>query len=632
VRAFSDLFSALQASDETTQIEAKKASDVGKALLFTITSFSNEPGMGGGYFVLGVVKSAHGVGYEAVGVPDPDKLQRDIAAHCATDFNIPLRPEIAVEVVDEKSVLVVHIPEVDPNEKPVFHKKTGLPQGACRRIGSTDQHCTEDDIARLIQLRDEHSYDATVVRGAAIEDLDPAAIKEYRETRLNQDAAELRLKIGEMLIAIGAAVRKKSGELGITRAGLLLFGKQTALRRLSPSSRIDYILVAGQDWVPDTAQPLKSTEVRQALLLAVPRIANLILQDLPTTIVLKGKGLRRKERPAIPERVIREAVVNAVMHRSYRAQNPIQIIRFSNRIEIRNPGHSLVATDELGNPGSRTRNEQIAAVLHDCGYAETKGTGIRVMRQQMHDANMTEPIFRSSRQDDSFEVTLFSHNLLDEETIKWLSRFESLNLTQHEAKALVLVRNAGYIDNANYRNINAVDVLTASNALRRLRDVGLLAAHNKGTATFYTPTSALLQPLGPGHKGVLSPRLNSGDKETQPLQLSPAQVGLLRRIGERSADKRLLEIAILSLCAIRPLTLTELMRYVKRSPDHLRKRLIGPMLKSGTLQYLYPESPAHPNQAYSAAPWMTEIEIPEENKKARKKNAKSREPETGSLF
>lgn len=612
MRSFADLFGALRAGDETSQIEAKRASDVGKAMLFTMTAFANEPGLGGGYLVLGVAKSSDF--YEVVGVPDPDKLQRDIAAHCATDFNCPIRPEMVVEIVDDKVVVIARIPESDPNEKPIYLKKYHLPQGACRRIGSADQHCTDDDVARLIQLRGENSFDASIVNGATLDDIDPAALKEYRRTRVNRGAEELKLTNADLLLAIGGAVHKGS-VLQITRAGLLLFGKVTSLRRLAPSARVDYILLPGQEWVPDSERPLKSTEIRQGLILGVPRIVNLVLQDLPTTFQLKGKALRRKEIPAIPARVIREAVVNSVMHRSYRIQNPIQIIRFSNRIEIRNPGHSLVADDDLGHPGSRTRNELIAAVLLDCGYAETKGTGIRVMREQMRDANMTEPIFRSSRQDDAFEVTMFSHHLFDAETVRWLSRFDLLNLLEHEAKALVLVRELGYIDNAAYRNANGVDVLVASTSLRRLRDVGLLTSHNKGTATFYTPTDALLSRTSdPSLKGPLKQGSGKSAKPA-PLAMTPELVGLLKRIGERSGSRHLIEVAILRLCALRPLRLDELARYIRREPLYLSRKFVRRMVKSGSLRYLHPETPAHPRQAYTAAPWMSEIDIPGEPKK-----------------
>jgi ATP-dependent DNA helicase RecG len=619
VLPFDELYQRLTIEDETTQIEAKRSSEMGLSALKTVSAFANEPGLGGGYLLLGVSRTStpNGNEYSITGVNDPDKLQNDLANQCNGSFNLAVRPEMTVHVApDGKRVVVVRIPESDPSSKPIYLKRLSLPKGAFRRIGSADHACSDDDLALFYQKRDETSFDAAIVPGVTVADLDPAAIAEYRATRLKRDAEELAYDDEGLLRAVGATV-VVNGNVAVTRAGLLLFGGEAALRLHCPSARIDYILVAGQDWVPDTTQPLRSTEIRQPLMIALPRVASLVSQDLPTTFQLKGKGLRRKEIPAIPERVLREAIVNAVMHRSYRAHEPVQIIRFSNRIEIRNPGHSLVADEELGEPGSKTRNHKIASVLHDCAYAETKGTGVKVMRSLMRSVNMTDPVFRSSREEDLFSVTLLTHHMFDEDTLNWLSRFTSIKLADHEAKALVWVREIGYISNSIYRNINDVDVLTASTSLRRLRDEGLLEAHGKSTATFYGPTSTLLGG-NPLPKAPLSRGSKSRLKRVGTLPLSTDLVGLLRRIGERAQDSRLIEIAILRLCALAPLTLAELSRYLQREPIYIQRRFIGRMIKHGGLQYMYPETPNHPRQAYTTAPWMAEIDIPPDPKRQKK--------------
>src|SRR5262249_6749903 len=151
---------------------------------------------------------------------------------------------------------------------------------------------------------------------------------------------------------------------------------------------------------------------------------------------------RRKEIPAIPHAVIREAIVNAITHRDYRSRSQIQIRRFSNRLEISNPGYSLVPSERLGTLKSETRNPRIADVLHDSGFAENKGTGIRRMREQMHALNLTAPFFNSSRDDDSFTVTLLTHHLFDAPTVNWLSPLaREYELTDHDSKALILARD-----------------------------------------------------------------------------------------------------------------------------------------------------------------------------------------------
>ncbi|MEA1053990.1 ATP-binding protein, partial [Lamprobacter modestohalophilus] len=103
--------------------------------------------------------------------------------------------------------------------------------------------------------------------------------------------------------------------------------------------------------------------------------------------------------------VIREALANATMHRSYHVNSPVQIIRYSNRIEVLNPGYSLKPVADLGTPGSRLRNPTIAAVLHDLHWAETKGSGIRVMRRLSTQAGLPPPEFSSAREQNEFKAT-----------------------------------------------------------------------------------------------------------------------------------------------------------------------------------------------------------------------------------
>lgn len=117
--------------------------------------------------------------YWPAGLVDPDKIQSDLASQCASMFNRVVRPEMRIERLDGKAVLVVFVPEVDTAAKPVFFKATGLPKGAWRRIGPTDQRCNEEDLW-VLRGADEprQSYDGAIMADARFDDLDPQAIAE----------------------------------------------------------------------------------------------------------------------------------------------------------------------------------------------------------------------------------------------------------------------------------------------------------------------------------------------------------------------------------------------------------------------------------------------------------------------
>lgn len=621
---FDELFSKLCQGDESVDIEAKESKEIGPSLLETICAMSNEPGRGGGYLVLGVSQRPEALfpDYQITGIPKPDKFQADLASQCASAFNVVIRPRISREIKGDKVVLAVFIPEGLPHEKPVYIVSRGLPRGAYRRIGSADVVCTDDDLQALYQGRDHHSFDEGVVKNCTMDDFDPAAVGEYRRTRAaaNPNAPELIYKDEELLRSLSCVERV--GEEHIpTIAGILLFGKRTAIRRVFPLMRLDYIRVPGREWVRDPDSRFDTVEILDPILLALPRAINAILDDIPKAFRLPANSIRRDDVPLIPQSAIREALVNAVMHRSYRHKSPIQIIRYANRLEIRNPGHSLVPDDRLGEPGSISRNEKIAAVLHETRFAETKGSGIRAMREAMSKANLEPPTFESDREKDTFIVTFLFHHFLNAADVVWLGQFAHLGLTDDEQKALVFVREMGAINNSAYRDINRMETLIASGHLRHLREVGLLEQKGKSTATYYTLPRKLLTemvlPTGRGSAAADSPKELSEEPQgltpsataqsrglTPSITAQPRGLELPHRLAEavkglkKRSSHQQIESLIIQLCAWQPLRAEQLATALGRSQIYLTHAFLGPLVRDAKLEYLYPDNPAHPQQAY----------------------------------
>jgi ATP-dependent DNA helicase RecG len=629
-----ELLESLNLLDENERIEAKRASEAGKSVLETICAFANEPGLGGGWLLLGVVREEMALfpSYEAEGIEQPEKISTDIATQCRSVFNQPVRVAISTETVNGKAVLVVHVPEAQPQDKPIFFKAQGLPKGALRRISSTDQHCTDDDLAVFYQGRQQESFDGTLVADTTLDDLQPEAIADYRQSRAqaNPDAEELRWSDEDLLQSLGCIRRNPQGAWQPTVAGVMLFGKPVTLRRCFPMTRVDYIRVPGREWVPDPDRRFDTIDLRDPLLRLVRRAQAAILDDLPKGFALQEGDLQRRDTPAIPLRVIREALVNALMHRSYRSHSPVQIIRYANRLEIRNPGFSLKSQDHLGEPGSQLRNPKIAAALYDTRLAETKGSGIRVMRESMEQAGLTPPLFESDRGNDQFVARYFFHHFLGAEDIAWLAQFKELQLNEDEAKALIVVREAGAINNGTYRELTKVDTLTASQALRRLRDAGLLAQKGRGSATYYVPTDRLLdkglssnpEVLSSESDGVSSnpPALtgnpeplssNPADKYDEALRsqmldgISGTLAAKVGAVGKRHPPHEVQDVVV-ALCQVRAWSADELSTVLRRNPEVVRQNYLRPLMREGRLEMTNPREPNDPQQAYRAVRLPTE--------------------------
>ena len=83
------------------------------------------------------------------------------------------------EKVNGKTVLTVFVPELQDSEKPAFIKSEGLPRGAYRRVGSSDVHCTDDDLLVFYQERKSETFDTTAFFDADLSDIDLTALNEY---------------------------------------------------------------------------------------------------------------------------------------------------------------------------------------------------------------------------------------------------------------------------------------------------------------------------------------------------------------------------------------------------------------------------------------------------------------------
>lgn len=121
-----ELLERLNLLDENERIEAKAASEIGRSLLETVSAFANEPGLGGGWLLLGVTREDLALfpTYEVHGIDQPDKLSADLATQAANIFNRPLRLDIQTESLNGKAVLVVFVPEASPRTSPFTSRAT----------------------------------------------------------------------------------------------------------------------------------------------------------------------------------------------------------------------------------------------------------------------------------------------------------------------------------------------------------------------------------------------------------------------------------------------------------------------------------------------------------------------------
>ena len=662
MRTAKELFAELNSFDENRRIEAKSASAVGKSMMETVCAFANEPGLCGGYLLLGAKRTGMAEDgrpvYEPENIENTDKIQSDFVAMCNSMFNVRIRPIINVEEYLGKTVIVVKIEELPESQKPAYFAKRGLPEGAFRRIGPSDEKCSEEDMYLFYQSAD--TYDSCIVDDADLDDIDENALNFYRKLRkeVNPDAEELTLDDVDLLRALGAIKKNKQGGYDLTYTGLLVFGKQMSLRRLVPSFRVDYIRISGNQWLADGDNRFEQTiDMRGPLILMVNKACSAVMDDLPKGFELKKDSMQASTPAILPNKVLREAIVNSYIHRSNRVNQPIQIIRYSNRIEIHNPGYSLKPQDDWGEPGSMLRNPRISEIFHDTNLAETKGTGIGAMRRLMKEAGLMPPTFESNHEANKFTARLLLHHFLSKENMEWLAQYAEFGLVNEQKLALVFVREVGAIDNATYRQLDStITHARARLEIHKLCDLGFIEKKGQGRNTYYIRTSKVVslgERLRPQHgtlgekippqhgtlgekippqhgtldekilpqHGTLGKKIPpQGEKippqhgtfeiESQPKSrndlLRELPKGLQERVAKlgKWASREKVSQLLVDLCAFKPYSYEELALIIQRAAKPMKDKYIKPLRLANKLFYWIPEMINHPLQKYVADPSM----------------------------
>ena len=629
-----ELLVILNEADEQDWLEAKSLrDDTSRSILETVCSFSNEPGLGGGVIVIGIAESKNSDGpkYVVDGVDDPDKAQLDLATQCKSVFNMPIYPTIKVEKIDGKAVLKVVVDEQPFGRKPVYFKNSGLPKGAYRRIGSADLVSTEEDLWRFYEDPDS-KYDETPVRYSSISDVDERAVKRYRQMRkkVDPDAVELEYETPELLSALGCTSKENPQELNM--AGILLFGNELAIKRACARARVDYIRILGNDWQA-VADQFDAVDTYAPIFLMVDKLLSIIYGELTTRHRFHRDSIQ-PETETFPVEVMREAIVNMLMHRDYRHGQFTQIIRYNNRIEICNSGCSLKPDDMLGMKGSVTRNDTIARVCHDTKLAETKGSGIDRMWRKMVEAGLSRPTMESDRTAATFTIRLLLCHFFSEETLDWLKRFAAYGLNDNQRTALVFLREVGAIDAVAYRQLTGCKPKLVAKELAGIKDQGLMIQKGRTRGTYYVPAGRLEESIeeslsdgeeenAPARDGnapaqgesapvrALTSQSSAATTTPQAVMSTARGVMMTPRQGDipdvlqkkiaalkRRVPGKVMQSVIVELCAVRAMGRIELSKILKRSPVTI-DRLVAPLIGK-ELDYLYPMMPHHPRQAYVA--------------------------------
>ena len=203
-----------------------------------------------------------------------------------------------------------------------------------------------------------------------------------------------------------------------------------------------------------------------------------VLAELGTVSAVLGT--RRVDMPKLPPRVVREAIANAVAHRSYQSNNTATVVEIRpDRVSIRSPG-SLPEPVTIPNIRHQqaARNPVVIDILQRLHLAEDRGLGIDRMEDDMETELLEAPHFEDDGS--SFTVVLFLRGPVTPAERAWVRQLVADDLIDGRSGAVVVhAAQAGSVTNGDVRDILDVDSVEARSLLQRLVSSGVFEQHGK---------------------------------------------------------------------------------------------------------------------------------------------------------
>ena len=378
-------------NDENSGVEFKRDDVANHRIAQELVALLN---LEGGTVLLGVEDDGSITGASR------ENLEEWVVELCRLKIDPPIIPFISwvKNVEPGRDVLAIRVP-IGP-DKPYARVHNGRTTYFIR-VGSTSQEASRGELQRMFQASGNLHYGVKPVPGAGFDGLDHRRLRDYLVNVLGGQApADDDAEAWETLLRNIDLMTVSQGLLVATTDGILLFGRTP--KRFLPQSGIRAVCFTGTE--PDYATrtdedlrgpivPLRASNGEIVEPGVVDQAWDFVRRNTTPTAHLESA--RKIQSWEYPESVIREVVVNALVHRDYSiVGTDIMLAIFSDRVEITSPGRlpNTITTDGMKAGARYARNQTLVNIMRDYGYADAIGMGVRnKIIPGMRDHNGTEP-------------------------------------------------------------------------------------------------------------------------------------------------------------------------------------------------------------------------------------------------
>ena len=336
-----------------------------RCILGYVVALANE---GGGYLVFGI-KENKGMPHEVVGTAFAKGKTGALVDEIYNRLSI--RVEIT-ELFDDKKeennrVLVFKIPS-----RPVGAtlKFEGVP---LMRIGDSLRVMSDDEIFHILSER-EPDFSATICEGLTFEDLDTEAITVMKERYAVKQGNPAFKTLPDMQILSDLELIENGK---VNYAALILLGTHKALRKFLPNAAVTIEYRLTHSMIPYTARQ----EFQEPLFTAIDKIWAYINQPASNPLLHIQDKFNIYDIKSFNEEVVREAIINACVHRSYSFSDDVFIKQYPDEMIITNAGGfpQGVSKENILIINSRPRSKRLSEVLQKTGFIERSGQGVDKM-------------------------------------------------------------------------------------------------------------------------------------------------------------------------------------------------------------------------------------------------------------
>ena len=390
---------------ESQTVEVKSAHNgCPKRLYDTLSSFSNQDG--GGIIVFGLDEKQ---GFEAVGVYNLQDLQKSVTEQC-NQMEPAVRGVFTFAEYEDKNICALEVPTVELVERPCYYKGAGKVKGSYIRVGDADLPMTDYEIYSYESYKKHVHDDEREVERIDLSYMDREIIDKYIVEK--KQARPKFSKLSEEQIYEMLNIKRDER---FTLAAVMNFAlyPQGVFPQLGitavvvPGYSIGELGNSGERFIDNKRIEGTISEMLEEAMVFCKR-------NMKIKTIIDSKTGKRNDRTEYPINAVREAILNALIHRDYSVHTegtPIQINFFTDRLEIHSPGglYGRMTVEQLGKARPDLRNPTLATMAESLNQAENRYSGIPTIRMEMKEYGLPEPEFKNGRNE--FVVILYNKEI-----------------------------------------------------------------------------------------------------------------------------------------------------------------------------------------------------------------------------